>query len=225
MKQEEFFRLLDRRLSVIEDGERRDILEEYRQHIAMKIREDHISEEEALADFGDVDSFADEILSAYHVRTGGTKPASDRLDTTRLRGTLGRGWAKIRGFFGSCGRKTARFFGTCRAKLRGLFRREGKTPRREGRPFWRPLLGRIGAAAATLLRWCFNLLWGGLGLRFWICAAIVLVLLGACAVLAAQGYPLAGTVVVLLGLLLVNGALAALLSGMIRKKEVHHEVE
>lgn len=217
MKQEEFFKLLDRRLSVIEDGERRDILDEYRQHIAMKIQEDHISEEEALADFGDVDSFADEILSAYHVRTGETKKAA--VDTARIKGTVGGFWERLRTFFGNCGRKISGFFRSCRDRVRRLFHRGEKASHREGQPLWRQFFSWICTAVKTLLRWCFNILFGGLGLMFGVGAAFLLVMLGACIVVATQGYPLAGTIVLLLGLLLVNGALTVLFSRMIRKKE------
>ena len=217
MRQEEFFKLLDRRLSVIEDGERRDILDEYRQHIAMKIQEDHISEEEALADFGDVDSFADEILSAYHVRTG--EPTKAHVDTARIKGSVGGFWGRLRTFFGNCGRKISGFFSACRDRVRRLFRRGEKAPHREGQSLWKQFFGGICTAVKTLLRWCFNLLFGGLGLMFGVGTAFVLVMLGACIVVATQGYPLAGTIVLLLGLLLVNGALTVLFCRMIRKKE------
>ena len=231
MKQEEFFKLLDRRLSVIEDGERQDILNEYQQHIAMKIQEDHISEEEALADFGDVDSFADEILSAYHVRTGDTKQQAVQM-ASGIGQKAKSLWKKIREFLRNCGRKTVHFFGVCGhkighffkacwAKLRGLFRREKKAekPMVEGTPVWKRGFSWICYAVRTLVRWCFNLLWGCLGAMFGAFGAMILVLLGACVVVAAQGYPLIGTTVLLLGLLLCSGALTILFCRMIRKKE------
>lgn len=67
MKREEFFGFLKKRLQMIEQNELDDILEEYRQHIDMKIQSG-VSEEEAIKDFGDVNTLADEILESYHIR-------------------------------------------------------------------------------------------------------------------------------------------------------------
>ena len=46
MTKDEFLRLLDRKLDVINERERRDIIDEYRTHIEMKMKEGK-SEEEA----------------------------------------------------------------------------------------------------------------------------------------------------------------------------------
>mgnify|MGYP002511776048 FL=1 len=56
-------------LSVLEDREQEDILEEYSQHIDMKMQKG-LSEEEAIRDFGSVKELAAEILEAYHVKPG-----------------------------------------------------------------------------------------------------------------------------------------------------------
>ncbi len=227
MKQEEFFKLLDRRLSIIEDGERQDILDEYRQHIAMKIKEDNISEEDALADFGDVDSFADEILSAYHVRAGASpdeKQISGKNRLSKIKGTASNVWTKIRTFFSQCGKGISRFFTGCNAKIRILFPREknDKIPKpvHQGGTIWRRLFAWIGFAVRTVLRWCRNILFGGLGLIFAAIAAISLVVFGACIVVVTQGYPLIGASVLLLGLLLCSSSIAILFYGMIRCRHV-----
>lgn len=223
MKQEEFFKLLDCRLSLIEDEERQDILNEYRQHIAMKIQEDHISEEDALADFGDVDSFADEILSAYHVRTG--EPAKQtRQMAFSIQQKLSSYFGKARELFRTCGKKVSHFLGRCGEKLHGLFHweKKGPKPKCEGTPFWKHCISWIVFAFRTGLRWCSNLLIGGLGAMFAVLGAIQLVMLGCCIVVATQGYPLIGTTILLLGLLLCSGALTLLCCRMIRKKEDTH---
>ncbi len=67
MKREEFFNALNGRLEMIEKKELEDILEEYRQHIDLKMQSG-VSEEEAIKDFGDVNTLADEILESYHIR-------------------------------------------------------------------------------------------------------------------------------------------------------------
>lgn len=52
---------------MLADEEQEDILQEYEQHIEMKI-EKGLSEEEAIRDFGSVRELAGEILEAYHVK-------------------------------------------------------------------------------------------------------------------------------------------------------------
>lgn len=67
MKKQEFLDELKRYLRVLQDEEQEDILEEYSQHIEMKI-ESGLSEDEAIKDFGSIRELAGEILEAYHVK-------------------------------------------------------------------------------------------------------------------------------------------------------------
>lgn len=67
MKKEEFLKELKQYLHVLEDKEQEDILQEYEQHIEMKINKG-LNEEEAIRDFGPVRELAAEILEAYHVK-------------------------------------------------------------------------------------------------------------------------------------------------------------
>lgn len=66
MTKDEFLETLDRKLNIISERERKDIIDEYRTHIDMKMR-DGKSEEEAIQDFGDIDELVDEILDAYKI--------------------------------------------------------------------------------------------------------------------------------------------------------------
>lgn len=68
MTKDEFLKTLEQQLRLINDEERRDILQEYEQHIEMKI-ESGLTEEEAIEDFGDIDELTREILDAYHINT------------------------------------------------------------------------------------------------------------------------------------------------------------
>ena len=68
MTKNEFFHKLESRLNVLNEQERNDILSEYSSHIEFKMQ-DGKTEEQAIADFGDVDALAEEILSAYHIDT------------------------------------------------------------------------------------------------------------------------------------------------------------
>ena len=67
MDKKTFLRELEQALSVLREDELRDILDEYAQHIDMKV-ERGLSEEEAIADFGSFSELTAEILEAYHVR-------------------------------------------------------------------------------------------------------------------------------------------------------------
>ena len=67
MSKEAFLGELQKHLEILEDDEQRDILEEYAQHIDIKIQNGQ-SEEDAIRDFGPVKELAAEILEAYHVK-------------------------------------------------------------------------------------------------------------------------------------------------------------
>ncbi len=66
MNKKEFLDVMERRLSVLEAQEREDMLSEYEQHIELKMKSG-MSEQEAIEDFGDIDSLIAEILEAYHI--------------------------------------------------------------------------------------------------------------------------------------------------------------
>lgn len=66
MNKEDFLKELEGRLKVLDHRERQDMLSEYSQHIDMKIQSG-MGEKEAIEDFGDIDSLAQEILEAYHI--------------------------------------------------------------------------------------------------------------------------------------------------------------
>ncbi|MEG0274852.1 MAG: DUF1700 domain-containing protein, partial [Longicatena sp.] len=68
---------LDRKLQLINESERRDIIDEYRTHIEMKVQ-DGKSEEEAIEDFGNIDELVDEILDAYKINTSRANQSFDR---------------------------------------------------------------------------------------------------------------------------------------------------
>lgn len=68
MTKSEFFEKLEEKLSILNDSERKDIIDEYKNHIELKMQEGK-TEEQAIADFGDVDDLAEEILSAYHINS------------------------------------------------------------------------------------------------------------------------------------------------------------
>lgn len=99
-----FLKELKRYLVVLNEGEQKDILDEYSQHIDMKM-ERGMSEAEAIRDFGDIEELASEILEAYHVNPqyGAGKhvkfvrkeeiPVADIAEKSR------KFWSGIAGFF------------------------------------------------------------------------------------------------------------------------------
>lgn len=66
MNKKEFLDILEKKLSILDESERTDILDEYKDTITEKVKHGQ-TEEEAVADFGDVDELVKEILSAYKI--------------------------------------------------------------------------------------------------------------------------------------------------------------
>lgn len=66
MTKKEFLKELENRLQMLDEKERKDMIEEYSQHISMRMK-GGMKEEEAIDDFGDIDDLIAEILEAYHL--------------------------------------------------------------------------------------------------------------------------------------------------------------
>ena len=66
MTKREFLKELEDRLQMLDEKERKDMIEEYSQHISMCMKSG-MKEEEAIEDFGDMDDLIAEILEAYHL--------------------------------------------------------------------------------------------------------------------------------------------------------------
>ncbi|MCI8951323.1 MAG: DUF1700 domain-containing protein [Lachnospiraceae bacterium] len=78
MKKQEFLDELRVCLLVLQDEEQDDIIDEYSQHIEMKM-ENGLSEEEAIKDFGPIRELAAEILEAYHVKADFEQPENRKF--------------------------------------------------------------------------------------------------------------------------------------------------
>lgn len=66
MNKEKFLKELEKKLQVLSDSEKEDIINEYRDIIEEKIKHGK-KEDEAIKEFGDIDKLAEEILSAYKI--------------------------------------------------------------------------------------------------------------------------------------------------------------
>ncbi len=83
MNKLQFLAELKSNIHMLEDEEQTDILDEYSQHVDMKVAAG-MSEEEAIAEFGPVDELIEEILAAYHVKAPEKK--ADVFDTSAHHG-------------------------------------------------------------------------------------------------------------------------------------------
>ena len=81
MLKKEFLDILNQKLSLVNDKEKEDILLEYGTYIDDKMASG-VSEEEAVAGFGDVDELVKEILDAYKINTDSMDPLSSKADKT-----------------------------------------------------------------------------------------------------------------------------------------------
>ena len=81
MSKAEFLQELEKRLHVLNEKERQDVLGEYAQHIDLKIA-NGMSEEEAVKDFGSIEELIGELLDAYSINTeyaaGETKESAEK---------------------------------------------------------------------------------------------------------------------------------------------------
>lgn len=101
MNKKEFLEKLGGHLIVLESKEQEDILDEYSQHIDMKI-ERGLSEEEAIRDFGSISELAAQILEAYHVNPEYEKATAEKikpaLDVANIPGTIKEGGRRVHHF-------------------------------------------------------------------------------------------------------------------------------
>lgn len=121
MSKETFLKELQQHLAVLEDQEQQDILQEYSQHLDIKIQNGQ-KEEDAIRDFGPVKELAAEILEAYHVKPEfGEGRGGKRLPGLGSM-NLKEGEKKLRLLGTSLGKKLTAFS----RKIRKLFQKAGR---------------------------------------------------------------------------------------------------
>ena len=246
MCKEEFFKVLTGYLEILDENEQKDILDEYSQHIELKMQ-NGMSEEEAIRDFGDLNQLAAEILEAYHVSPSYREKIAAENKKARRTSLLNSAsdlFKKLRLALSAPFRWSARHWSEflLRRREKAALQQENKPV--EKKPFLSGaisvllrVLKRIGGcfvtAVAGLLRfasWCISIFIkaflfcaGALLLFFALC---LLAILGATAVLLLSGYPLFGIVLLALGGACALGSLAVLLLGAaLKKKEKHEEIQ
>ena len=133
MSKEEFLRELERKLHVLNEQERRDVLEDYAQHIDLKIKNGQ-TEEEAVRSLGDPGELAAEMLDVYHINSEyASEPfvsedagEASRDDKNRVTGSV----EKKKGFFGSLRKRIVR--SSAAGKEKGKAVRRQKAEKEKG---------------------------------------------------------------------------------------------
>ena len=102
MNKQEFLDMLEKKILILEESERNDIRLEYSSHIDEKVKKG-MSEEEAIKDFGDINTLAKEILGAYKV-------SSEYADKTKKSKTVDEYASEAGDFFSKFVDSTISFF-------------------------------------------------------------------------------------------------------------------
>lgn len=134
MNKAEFLHILRDRLSVLDEKELEDILSEYEQHIDMKAA-GAMTEEAAIADFGDIGELTAQILEAYHVRADFAREKEIRekgpgmMDTVMVTGrktaaACRRGGRRFLQGLKNSGLAVQKWIKKCVAAVRTLFSRK-----------------------------------------------------------------------------------------------------
>jgi len=82
MNKKEFLKELEKRLSILEDTERKDIINEYKDTIEEKMKHGE-TEEDAIRDFGSMDELVREILKAYKINPEFQKKDSEFKESAK----------------------------------------------------------------------------------------------------------------------------------------------
>lgn len=244
MKKEEFLTKLRKNLSVLEEGEIQDIVEEYEQHIDMKMKEG-LSEEEATKDFGDLKELTAGILEAYHVKSdyNGEKKNIDfdkvkeesKKATEKATSAIGKGagvLTKRAGLAAKWGigqmKKLWNMIKRPFAGFRARFHDSGK--RAEGRGFfsklWLVILGfcrLIWQCIVWSIRLVWNLFWCFTGIFSGLCTLGCIFFFGIMAVLVVMGYPLVGVILITVGGGLISSSVMLFGFSLIKRKHVRQD--
>lgn len=197
MNKSDFLGKLRQSVCMLEDSEQADIINEYAQHIDMKVQSG-MTEAEAIADFGPIDELVSEVLAAYHVKAPEAKPvsasqsfmengkkmASAAADATK------KGTEKVTAAASSAVKKGGEKAASCWKKLDEL-----PVPKSPKLGAWQACKNIV----LTCARWLWNLCVACLALGCLAAAICAIASFGFCVVLLCQGYPLGGIALAFFG--------------------------
>ncbi|MBQ9954898.1 MAG: DUF1700 domain-containing protein [Eggerthellaceae bacterium] len=248
MNKTEFLLALQKQISMLEDDEQKDIIDEYSQHIDMKVQ-NGMTEDEAIEEFGPLDQLVGEILGAYHVKApspnasektadqaffgsgnvkapkaekiieGGKQAAANAAQATK------KGASKIKEATGNLLGKTKEGAAKAGEKTKEAVGSTAGSVKKGAGHVVSGVAKGTGALGSgiihvtmTCIRWCWNILVACACATFLLFALVCLFTLGFCIVLQIQGYPLLGICLCALGLLLACLSLMLLCAKLIRRK-------
>ncbi len=242
MNKTAFLTRLQESIAMLEDEEQKDILDEYAQHIDMKV-ESGMTQQEAIADFGPLDELVDEILSAYHVKpqASAAQDTEQQSATTRAVRATKKAGSELRRSVSALAANADKIIGKAKTAVgTSKAKRQERAAQAESDPeegtmrtnavsaWWRRMTeaANLKALPATLLRackaivrWAWNLCIAVIAACLIGCSAVLIVTLGFCIALLVDGYPLVGIVISSFGGFVAALSLAGLCVMLIRKKK------
>lgn len=121
MNKEEFITQLKQSISILDDQEQQYFVEEYTQHIDMKMSQG-MSEEEAVKEMGPVEELSKEILESYHVKINALENQKTKsVDYKKFFGKIKSQADKIYGKMAAGCKKTASEIKRLLAALKNFF--------------------------------------------------------------------------------------------------------
>ena len=221
MNKTEFLLLLERRLIMLNDEERNDLITEYTQHIDMKVASG-LSEEEAIADFGDPEELIKALLEAYHLNTNYQPVANET--TTDTSHPFQRFVNGVRNKFDTICHKLSNSTSNVASSMRQKATKQkeqhalkqankfSKAPSEQSKQinFTTPLLS-LGAVCKKLLIWCCKFIAFFIFLGIGLCTLTLLVTSAAMLVFVLTGYAIVGPFFVVLGCTLLSLVLTGML--------------
>ena len=206
MNKGEFIEQLKQSIGILDDQEQQYFVEEYTQHIEMKMSQG-MTEEEAVKAMGSVEELSKEILESYHVKTDlGEQVTTQKSNKffAKVKEQADKLYGKI---LNACGKITAGMKHLFKKKDANL---QSETSGKQGDRgilvgVWKMFswVGRVINKCFYIVLWCLLFMWncfliscGLFGVFVLACAIFVF---GVLAVMVIQGYPLIGTMLATLG--------------------------
>ncbi len=234
MTKREFLKELEDRLQMLDEKERKDMIEEYSQHISMCMKSG--MKEEAIEDFGDMDDLIAEILEAYHLDPEYEVKSRERSGKTGIVDLLPKDFFKKKTKIAKAGNKSNVNDENNKSNPRKNRRVEGtkRFKEEQGRKI-ENITSKAVKTSSNAVSWS----WDKIKKFFFIFIKIVLVFLalpavffdlaglfglGILGVMAFQGYPVIGCVIIAFGAVLsMTAYILFLFTYVLGGREQKHE--
>lgn len=235
MNKAEFIKELKDSIRILDDSEQQYFVEEYTQHIDMKMSQG-MSEEEAVGEMGSIKELSREILESYHVKVDGEKTDTEPPKPpflSEVKTQSDKLYGKIAKAFHKAGQSIKAFFVKVdeKQKEKKLEKEEAKKERKPFKERFLPAgigdgqskfgIGKVIKILLHAIAYCIKtffyacvyvmiFLWNiccfCVGLFFAACLIFLIFMIGLLFVMLTQGYPVVGMLVGSLGAALSAGA-------------------